>query len=196
MSNIMIDPCGCAAQMDQKGKALWFTGLSGAGKTTLAKALHERFKKNKIFCVILDGDELRQTINAGLGFSSADRSENIRRIAEIARLMVNNGIICIISTISPYPELRANAKQIIGEEHFSEIFINAPLAVCEERDVKGLYKKARQNKIGSFTGVHDEYTPPESPDLEILTDVFSIEESVEKIYNWYLHLVPAAPVEV
>jgi adenylylsulfate kinase len=182
--------------MDQKGKALWFTGLSGAGKTTLAKALHERFKKNKIFCVILDGDELRQTINAGLGFSSADRSENIRRIAEIARLMVNNGIICIISTISPYPELRANAKQIIGEEHFSEIFINAPLSVCEERDVKGLYKKARQNKIGSFTGVHDEYTPPEFPDLEIMTDVFSIEESVEKIYNWYLQIVTAAPVEV
>lgn len=134
-----------------------------------------------MMCVILDGDELRKGISANLGFSVEDRTENIRRTAEIARLLVTNGIICIVSTISPYPELRNTAKKIIGEPYFFEVFINAPLSVCEERDVKGLYNKARMNEISSFTGVHDAYIPPESPDLEIRTDLLSIEESLEKI---------------
>lgn len=168
-----------------KGKVLWFTGLSGAGKTTIAQALHAQWMQQQCFCIILDGDQLRQGINAGLGFSVEDRRENIRRIAEIARLLVDNGIICIVSTISPYAALRDMAKQIIGPGSFSEIFINAPLPVCEQRDVKGLYHKARQNQINSFTGVHDSYEPPVHPDLEIKTDILNLEESVQAITNWF-----------
>jgi adenylylsulfate kinase len=178
----------------EKGKALWFTGLSGAGKTTLAKALYARLRICSKFCIILDGDDLRQGVNAGLGFSLSDRVENIRRIAEIAKLLINNGVICIVSTISPYPELRLNASQIIGKDHFFEVFINSPLEVCEERDVKGLYRKARQNKISAFTGIQDEYIPPTNPHLEIRTDIYSIEQSAEKLFTWFEQLVPV-PVE-
>lgn len=174
-----------------KGKALWFTGLSGAGKTTLARELYAHFSKKKVFCVILDGDILRQGLNMDLGFSVEDRTENVRRIAEVARLLVNNGITCIVSTISPYTELRDNAKRIIGQEHFLEIFINAPLSVCEERDVKGLYQKARQNQITSFTGIQDDYMPPASPHLEVRTDILSIEESLERLVVWFEELVHA-----
>ena len=195
MNDIFFGQVGQASQLTQKGRALWFTGLSGSGKTTLARVLYIRLIKSKKICVILDGDELRQGVNAGLGFSVADRIENIRRIAEIAKLLVHSGITCIVSTISPYPELRSKAKEIIGEDHFFEIYINAPLAVCEKRDVKGLYKKARQNKIGSFTGVQDEYIPPEYPHLEIKTDIFSIEDSLEKILTWLECLFPVS-VEV
>lgn len=166
-------------------RVLWFTGLSGAGKTTLARALYGYLTKRNIFCVILDGDDLRKGVNADLGFSPEDRAENIRRTAQIARLLVYNGVLCIVSTISPYPELRDSAKNIIGRDYFSEIFINAPLSLCEERDVKGLYRKARQNQINSFTGIHDAYDPPVNPDLEVRTDILSIEESVQRIIIWY-----------
>ncbi|OQP45858.1 adenylyl-sulfate kinase [Niastella yeongjuensis] len=175
--------------MTPKGKVLWFTGLSGAGKTTIAEALHAHLMKVKCMAVVLDGDLLRKGLNTDLGFSAADRSENIRRIAEIAKLLVHNGIVCIVSTISPYAELREKAKEIIGQELFSEIFINAPLQVCEERDVKGLYGKARRNQIASFTGIHDDYMPPVNPDLEIRTDLLTPDESVRKIIVWFNNLV-------
>jgi adenylylsulfate kinase len=135
----------------------------------------------KIFAVILDGDELRKGINAGLGFTPEDRKENIRRVAETGNLFVKNGIICIVSTISPYPELRANARKIIGHDRFVEIFVNTPLAVCEARDVKGFYEKARKNLITDFTGVQDSYIQPVNPDLEIKGDALSVEESVDEI---------------
>jgi adenylyl-sulfate kinase len=167
------------------GKVFWFTGLSSAGKTTLATAMCAILQKKNIFCVVLDGDELRSGINADLGFSIDDRRENIRRTAEIARLFAGNGITCIVSTISPYAELRENARKIIGRDRFFEIYINAPLQVCEKRDVKGLYRKARQNQIMSFTGIQDAYSPPENPDLEIRTDLLSIDESAHRLNRWY-----------
>lgn len=168
-----------------KGKAIWFTGLSGSGKTTLARSFCSRMKMLDKFCMPLDGDDMRQGVNAGLGFSHEDRIENIRRIAEIAKLLVDHGINCIVSTISPYAGLRSMAKQIIGEEHFYEVYINAPLEVCEQRDVKGLYRKARQNQIGCFTGIHDEYSAPEMPDLEIKTDDLSVEDATERLLVWF-----------
>jgi adenylyl-sulfate kinase len=163
---------------------IWFTGLSGAGKTTLAVSLHRRLADNKLFSVVLDGDELRKGINAGLGFSPAERGENIRRAAEISLLFASNGIICIVSTISPYPGLRANARTIIGPHRFLEIYVSAPLTVCEQRDTKGFYRMARKNQIDGFTGIQDAYVPPENPDLEIRTDQYTIDESVEKIYSF------------
>jgi len=180
MRENQFHPLG-SSQVKPFCKVLWYTGLSGAGKTTLAQALYEYLIRQGIVSVILDGDQLRKGISSNLGFSTEDRTENIRRTAEIAKLFLSNGIICIVSTISPYPELRNIAREIIGEEFFFEIFINAPLSVCEERDVKGLYNKARHNEISSFTGVHDAYIAPENPNLEIRTDILSIEESLDKI---------------
>ena len=173
--------------LQQRPLVVWFTGLSGAGKTTLARGLQQRFRQNGYPSVILDGDELRDGINSGLGFSKEDRMENIRRAAEIAKIINNNEIFCIVSTISPYPELREKARMIIGVESFVEVFVNTPFSLCEERDVKGFYKKARQNQVADFTGVQDAYIPPENPDLEIRTDILSIESAVSKIFT-YLEL--------
>lgn len=178
----------------RKGMALWFTGLSGSGKTTLAKGFHTRLRDKNIFSVILDGDELRKGINAQLGFTPEDRAENIRRIAEIAKIIVDNGIVCLVSTISPYPKLRSDAREIIGDRFFTEIFINAPLSVCEERDVKGLYKRARDKAIPDFTGIQDKYIPPGNPDLEIRTDLLSEAESIELMFSWFRQKIILSPV--
>jgi adenylylsulfate kinase len=183
MDTLALSRARNAEYLQPDAPVVWFTGLSGAGKTTLAISLHRRLADNKLFSVLLDGDELRQGINAGLGFSPAERGENIRRAAEISRLFVSNGIISIVSTISPYPELRANARNIIRPHRFLEVYVSAPLAVCEQRDVKGFYRKARKNQIDDFTGIQDAYIPPECPDLEIRTDQYTIDESVEKIYS-------------
>jgi adenylylsulfate kinase len=171
-----------------KGRVLWFTGLSGSGKTTLARALRNHLSGISLFSIILDGDALRDGLNADLGFSAADRAENIRRVSELAKFLSNEGITCIVSTISPYAELRANAKKIVGEDVFFEIYISAPLSVCEQRDVKGLYRKARENRISAFTGIQDSYEPPSCPDLEIKTDLQSVEESVTKLSAWFSEL--------
>ena len=176
-------------KQDLKNMAIWFTGLSGSGKTTLAKEFQCRMKEAGLFCMVLDGDEVRRGINAGLGFTKEDRFENIRRIAEVAKLFVKNGIDCVVSTISPYTELSEMARRIIGKEYFAEIFINAPLSVCEERDVKGLYKCARQNILSGFTGIQDIYVPPTNPDLEINTDKLSLRESLEKLTGWFEHKI-------
>ena len=167
----------------QSAKVIWFTGLSGSGKTTLASNLEKELFFRRFFCQVLDGDNIRSGINNNLGFSETDRLENIRRIAEVSKLLINTGMITICSFISPTEEIRQMAKSIIGENDFIEIFLNTPLEVCEQRDTKGLYKKARSGEIKDFTGISSPFEAPKHPDLEIDTSVTSIKDSVELIFN-------------
>lgn len=176
-------------QLNQHSKIIWMTGLSGAGKTTLSYALESALHGMGYFIQTLDGDNVRTGINKNLGFSDADRYENIRRIAEVSKLFLNCGIITIASFISPTAEIREMARTIIGEEDFIEFFINAPLEVCESRDVKGLYEKARRGEIKEFTGINAPYEIPAHPGLEIRTDLLSIEESVKKMIDFLLPLI-------
>ncbi len=175
------------ARLRQRSKVLWLTGLSGSGKSTIAKTLEHRLFDAGFFPQVLDGDNIRSGINSNLGFSTEDRQENIRRIAEVAKLYLNSGVICINAFISPTRAIRGLARTIIGREDFIEIFIDAPLEVCESRDVKGLYAKARAGEIKGFTGIDAPYEAPEKPDLTIRTDRLSIQQSVERIYE---HLAP------
>ena len=176
-------------QLNQHSKIIWMTGLSGAGKTTLSYALESAMHGMGYFIQTLDGDNVRTGINKNLGFSDADRYENVRRIAEVSKLFLNCGIITIASFISPTAEIREMARTIIGEEDFIEFFINAPLEVCESRDVKGLYEKARRGEIKEFTGINAPYEIPAHPGLEIRTDLLSIEESVKKMIDFLLPLI-------
>ncbi len=162
-------------------KAIWMTGLSGAGKTTLATALEKEIQKKGYFIKIFDGDIIREGINKDLGFTVEDRIENIRRIAEVTKLFLDTGIIIICSFISPTNEVRDLAKEIIGEDRFVEVFINCPLDVCEQRDVKGLYKKARNGDIKNFTGIDSPYEAPANPDIEVLTHTVSVKESTKEL---------------
>ncbi len=171
-------------RLQQNSKVLWLTGLSGSGKSTIAEALERKLYNSGYFAQVLDGDNIRSGINSNLGFSLEDRQENIRRIAEIAKLYLNSGIITLNSFISPTVEIRNFAKEIIGAENFIEIYINAPIEVCEQRDVKGLYQKARKGIIKGFTGIDSPYEPPINPAIEIRTDQLSLEESVEQIFNY------------
>jgi adenylylsulfate kinase len=166
--------------LNQKAKVIWMTGLSGAGKTTIGAGIERELNKRGHLTQVLDGDNIRSGINNNLGFSAEDRFENIRRIAEVSKLFLNCGIICINSFISPTKKIRAMAKEIIGEDDFIEVYVNAPLEVCEQRDVKGLYRKARDGKIKDFTGIDAPFEVPENPAVEIRTDQLSIEESVQK----------------
>ncbi len=168
--------------LNQKGTVLWFTGLSGSGKSTVADAVNQRFFKNGKLSYILDGDNVRQGLNKDLSFSDTDRKENIRRISEVAKLMADAGVIVLTAFISPFREDRAQAREIIGEENFVEIFIDTPLEICEARDVKGLYKKARAGEIPSFTGISSPYEAPESPEVRVKTENQSVEESVNTIF--------------
>ena len=167
----------------QSAKVIWFTGLSGSGKTTLASNLEKDLFFHRFFCQVLDGDNIRSGINNNLGFSETDRLENIRRIAEVSKLLINTGMIIICSFISPTDEIRNLARKIIGEKDFIEIFLNPPLEVCEQRDTKGLYKKARAGLIKDFTGISSPFEAPKHPDLEIDTSVIGIKESVDLIFN-------------
>jgi adenylylsulfate kinase len=167
----------------QSAKVIWFTGLSGSGKTTLASNLEKELFFHRYFCQVLDGDNIRMGINNNLGFSEVDRLENIRRIAEVSKLIINTGMITICSFISPTNEIRSMARTIIGEEDFIEIFLNAPLEACEKRDVKGLYKRARAGEIKDFTGISSPFEAPKNPDVEIDTSVVSIKDSVDLIFN-------------
>src|SRR5210317_2279136 len=162
----------------QSAKVIWFTGLSGSGKTTLASNLEKELFFRRFFCQVLDGDNIRSGINNNLGFSKEDRLENIRRIAEVSKLLINTGMITICSFISPTEEIRSMARSIIGEKDFIEVFLNPPLSVCEERDVKGLYRRARAGEIQDFTGISAPFEAPENPDVEIDTSVTGIKESV------------------
>lgn len=163
-----------------KGVTIWLTGLSGAGKSTIALALAEVLQKRGVQRLeLLDGDIVRQNLTRGLGFSKEDRDENIRRIGFVAHLLTRNGVIVIVSAISPYREIRQEVSDRIGD--FMEVYVNAPLEVCEQRDVKGLYKKARTGEIKQFTGISDPYDSPLSPTVECHTDQESITDSVEQI---------------
>jgi adenylylsulfate kinase len=167
----------------QSAKVIWFTGLSGSGKTTLASNLEKELFFRRFFCQVLDGDNIRTGINNNLGFSEEDRLENIRRIAEVSKLMINAGVITICSFISPTDEIRELARGIIGKDDFIEIFLNPPLEICEDRDPKGLYKKARAGEIKDFTGISAPFEAPKNPDLEIDTSITPIKESVDHIFN-------------
>lgn len=175
--------------LNQRSYALWLTGLSGSGKSTIAQHLERRLYNEGFFAQVLDGDNIRSGINSDLGFGAADRTENIRRIAEIARLYTNSGIITINSFISPTIASRQMAKDIIGVSNFIEVFINTPLEICEARDVKGLYKKARAGEIKQFTGIDAPYEAPIQPNLEVRTAEQTIEESVAVIYNYLLPII-------
>lgn len=164
--------------LGQKGIMLWFTGLSGSGKSTLAVALERELYNCGILCRILDGDNIRTGINNNLGFTEADRIENIRRIAEVAKLFVDCGVVTIAAFISPTEQIRQMASQIIGPDDFFEIYVSTPLEVCEQRDVKGLYKKARQGEIKNFTGISAPFEAPSHPAITIDTSAHTLEESV------------------
>ena len=167
--------------LGQRGVMLWFTGLSGSGKSTVAMALERELQRRGRLCRILDGDNIRTGINAGLGFSPEDRKENIRRIAEVGKLFVDTGIITLAAFVSPSEELRQMARHIIGEADFKEIFISTPLAECEKRDVKGLYARARRGEVKDFTGISAPFEQPEHPALALDTSHLSLEESVNKL---------------
>lgn len=163
----------------EEGFTLWFTGLSGAGKSTIANRLVDRLRDMGRYVELLDGDEIRKNLSSGLGFSKADRDANIRRIAFVAKLLSRNGVVAITAAISPYRELRDEARRDI--RNFVEVFVDCPLEVCEERDVKGLYKRARTGEIAHFTGISDPYETPIAPEVTVHTDRETVDESVEKI---------------
>ncbi len=167
--------------LEQRGVMLWFTGLSGSGKSTVAIALERELHRRGLLCRILDGDNIRTGINANLGFSADDRKENIRRIAEVAKLFVDTGIITIAAFISPTEELRQMAAEIIGHDDFKEIYISTPIEECERRDVKGLYAKARRGEVKDFTGISAPFEAPACPALKLDTSHLSIEESVDQL---------------
>jgi adenylylsulfate kinase len=169
------------------GATLWFTGLSGAGKTTISAEVARKLKEQGYRVEVLDGDIVRQNLTKGLGFSRADRDENIRRIGFVAELLSRNGVVVIVSAISPYREARNQVRSKI--KHFLEVYVNAPLAVCEARDVKGLYKRARAGEIQQFTGIDDPYEPPLDPDVECQTQLESVDESVTKVMKAFEHLI-------
>jgi len=164
--------------LNQRARVIWMTGLSGSGKTTIAIGLEKELQKRGFLTQILDGDNIRTGINKNLGFSDEDRTENIRRIAEVSKLFVNCGIITINCFVSPTLSIRKQAKEIIGDDDFREIYVNASYEECEKRDVKGLYKKARNGEIKNFTGLDAPFEAPENAFLEIETADMSIEESV------------------
>lgn len=182
-----------------KGAVLWFTGLSGAGKSTLAIALEEALFQRGFQAYVLDGDNVRDRLNRDLGFSAADREENIRRIGEVAALFADAGLIAIVAFISPYRADRRRAREAAGGERFVEVFLDTPLAVCEARDPKGLYRKARAGELPDFTGISAPYEPPDAPELVLDTAQLTLGQSVARVIE---HLagrgrlaVPAEPVD-
>lgn len=167
------------ALLNQTGIVVWLVGLSGSGKSTIAKSVEAELHSLGFLTQLLDGDNLRSGINNNLGFSETDRLENIRRAAEVAKIFLNCGIVTICSFISPTEEIRTIAKNIVGDEHYFEVYINAPFEVCEQRDVKGLYKKARAGEIKGFTGLDSPFEAPKCPSIELMTDMFSLDQCKE-----------------
>ena len=172
------------ALLKQHAMVVWMVGLSGSGKSTLAKAVEKELHNQGFLTQLLDGDNLRTGINNNLGFSEADRLENIRRAAEVAKLFCNAGLITICSFISPTEEIRTIAKDIIGAQDFTEVYVNAPFEVCEQRDVKGLYKKARNGEIKNFTGLDAPFEAPQNPAIEIRTHELPMEDCVKQLVDY------------
>ena len=170
-----------SAQKNQKACVLWLTGLSGAGKSTTANAVEQRLHALGRHSYILDGDNLRHGLTKDLGFTTVDRVENVRRIAEVAKLFVDAGLIVLVSVISPFRDGREMARRMMEEGEFIEVFVDAPLEVCERRDPKGLYRKARAGEIKNFTGIDSPYEPPESPDLVLKTAERSVDELADEV---------------
>jgi adenylylsulfate kinase len=164
-----------------RGLVVWFTGLSGAGKSTLAQAVEEVLYRRGCRTFVLDGDNIRHGLCANLGFSLQDRQENLRRVGELARLFLEAGTISLAAFISPMRTHRDHVRQIVGQESFVEIFVSCPLEVCEQRDTKGMYRRARTGEIRDFTGISSPYEPPESPLLELDTSITSIDECVAQV---------------
>ncbi|MDC1244570.1 adenylyl-sulfate kinase [Crocinitomicaceae bacterium] len=178
-----IDRSSYEKRNGHRGIALWLTGLSGSGKSTLANGLHQKLFEIGMHSIVLDGDNTRLGINKDLDFTNKDRIENIRRVAEITKLFVETGHIVITAFISPFKENRIQAKKIISENDFLEVYIDSTLETCEHRDVKGLYKKARLGEIKDFTGISSPYEKPDSADIHINTNKSSIPESVELLFK-------------
>jgi len=170
-----------SAALGQQPRLLWFTGLSGSGKSTLAVGIEYMLHQQGFHTFLLDGDNIRHRLNKDLSFSDADRTENIRRIAEVAALMLDAGLVVLGSFISPFERDRAMIRDIVGADCYVEIFVNCPLAVCEQRDVKGLYQKARAGLIPKFTGIDSPYEAPTQPDVEVRTDLQSLDDSSQQI---------------
>jgi adenylylsulfate kinase len=175
--------------LQQHAKVIWMTGLSGSGKTTVAKGVERYLHSQGILNQLLDGDNIRVGVSNNLTFSSEDRNENIRRISEVSKLFLNCGVVTLNCFVSPTIEIRNIAKEIIGEENFIEVYINASLETCEDRDIKGLYKKARKGEIKDFTGISAPFEAPLNPEIEINTSELSIDESVQKVLNYILPII-------
>ena len=170
--------------MNQKGVIIWFTGLSGSGKSTIAVELEKILHRKGFFTYLLDGDNIRHGLNSDLSFSPEDREENIRRIGEVACLFMDAGLITIVSFISPYKKDRDRIREKAGKGRFIEVFVDCPLEVWEQRDVKGLYKMAREGKISDFTGIGAPYEKPEKPEIKVNSSLDTVEEGVKKIYEY------------
>jgi adenylyl-sulfate kinase len=172
------------ALLQQRAVVLWFTGLSGSGKSTLAVQLEAHLHAQGFKTYLLDGDNIRNGLNKDLSFTDEGRVENIRRIGEVSRLFVDAGIIVLSAFISPFAADREQVRAIVGAENFVEVFVDAPLEVCEQRDVKGLYKKARAGEVKNFTGIDSPYEPPVQPDVHIPTHLQHVEESMEMLLSF------------
>lgn len=172
--------------LKQKPCVIWFTGLSGSGKSTIANAVEVELFKREIKTYLLDGDNIRHGLNKDLGFSEIDRIENIRRIGEVSKLFVDSGLIVLTAFISPFKSDRQIAKSLVKYDEFIEVFIDSPLDVCESRDPKGLYKKAREGAIKNFTGISSPYESPEEPQIHIKTDKYSVRECTDIIINYLI----------
>lgn len=172
--------------LDQKGIVIWMVGLSGSGKSTLAKSFEKYLHENGKLTQILDGDNLRTGLNADLGFTEEDREENIRRVAEVARLFANCGVITICSFISPTESIRAMSRRIIGDDIYHEVFVECPIGVCETRDVKGLYAKARKGEIKNFTGIDAPFENPAAPSMTINTELKNLEDCLQEMIDFFI----------
>jgi len=179
----MLSRADKESQLEQRSVCLWFTGLSGSGKSTIAIALERKLQSQGFVCQLLDGDNIRTGISNNLSFSQEDRTENIRRISEVSKLFIQAGLVTINSFVSPTIDIRAQAKAIIGESDFIEIFVNTPLEICEQRDVKGLYAKARAGEIKNFTGIDAPFEAPNPADIELRTEGRSVEDCVDDVYG-------------
>ncbi len=180
-----------------RGFTIWFTGLSAAGKSTLAVAMEEALYQHGCHAYVLDGDNVRHGLNKNLGFSPEERTENIRRIAEVAKLFRDAGVISLTAFISPYRSDRQSARKLAEDEHdaFVEVFVDCPVEVCEQRDPKGMYKKARAGAIKEFTGISAPYEPPENPEIHLRTDKMSVDECVQTVMNYLIehNYIPCSP---